>query len=188
VLPIFVDVQKFASVPKKPVAGNLLWIGRFAPEKQPEIAIKALRLARENGMHVHLTMLGSGPLEGSLRALAQEYGVAEAVSFPGWRDPVEYLQSAELLLSTSAYEGYGMAIVEGLASSVPVLSFDVGVAREAGARIVEGEFSEALLNWLSGPRARGVLTLATYKDENDYFTQTHTFYKKMILDRVAGDT
>ncbi len=188
VLPIFVDTKRFAQLPHTPEAGALLWVGRFAQEKRPDIAIRALKIARDTGEAVRLVMLGSGPLEASLRVLAERLGVAEYVTFPGWQDPSTYLETAELLLSTSAYEGYGMAIVEALAAQVPVLSYDVGIAKEAGAIIVEGDYRKALVDWLSGPRNRGILKLATYDDEDEYFAQTYSFYKDTTSEMVAGST
>tara|TARA_R110000824_G_scaffold401771_1_gene615926 strand:+ start:580348 stop:581424 length:1077 start_codon:yes stop_codon:yes gene_type:complete len=186
VLPIFVDTTQYEAQTKSPDAGQLLWVGRFAEEKRPEIALRACAAARALGKDVKLTMLGSGPLEVPLHQLAQKLGIGDYVSFPGWTDPKTYLKHAELILVTSAYEGYGMVIVEALAASVPVLAFDVGIAEEAGAVIVKKDFPAALIGWLNGPRERGDLKLAVYKNEDDFFEITHTFYLQSIKTVEAG--
>ncbi len=62
------------------------------------------------------------------------------VVLDGWQNKetiYSYYKTADLLLVTSDYEGYGMTIIEALASGLPVLSTDVGIAREAGAKITE---------------------------------------------------
>jgi glycosyltransferase involved in cell wall biosynthesis len=59
------------------------------------------------------------------------------VEFPGWRDPLPYLQGADVVLSTSRSESWGASIVEALAAGVPVVAPDVGIAREAGAIVAE---------------------------------------------------
>lgn len=181
VFPIYVDLSRFRAFPRTPKAGNLLWVGRFTTEKNPMLALHALAAARAHGHDVYLTMLGSGPLESALRSLADSLHIDEYVSFPGWQDPADFLPETELALATSRYEGYGMAIVEALAAGVPVLSTDVGVAREAGAQIAEGGFSAALLTWLSSrPHTPASLTLASYDSEADYFSAVKRYDESVI--------
>jgi glycosyltransferase involved in cell wall biosynthesis len=196
VFPIFVDLKKFHSLPRTPKKGNLLWIGRFAKEKNPALAIKALAAARAARHDVRLTLLGSGPLESSLRALTKHLGLESFVTFAGWKDPAEYLPEAELVLATSEYEGYGMSIVEALSAGVPVLSTDVGVAREAGAIVVgsmsEADYSSALCDWLSSLPTSGILKMHIYENETDYFFATQTYYNSIVdrskLSLVANET
>lgn len=195
VFPIYVYLEKFRALPRVPKKGNLLWIGRFAREKNSALAVEAFAAARaaSDGKHadndLHLTMLGSGPLDTELRRLAEELGVDAYVSFPGWRDPADYLPETELVLATSRYEGYGMSIVEALAAGVPVLSTDVGVAREAGAittqtgngKNAKDAYKAALLAWLSGPRPhKATLVLPTYQNELDYFSRIKNFYRSLL--------
>jgi putative flippase GtrA len=54
---------------------------------------------------------------------------------PWCDDPASYYKTADCFLITSDYEGYGMTIVEALAAGCPVVSTDVGIAKEAGASI-----------------------------------------------------
>jgi glycosyltransferase involved in cell wall biosynthesis len=73
-----------------------------------------------------------------------------------------------------------MTIVEALAAGVPVLSTDVGIAREAGAIIAGGDYSAALIGWLSGLHERGVLKLQPYMSEETYFSQVRECYEAMV--------
>lgn len=133
VLPIFVDIEKFRTARRKPNSQKtILWIGRFEDEKDPEQAITILREVRKN-VDAKLVMLGTGSLEQELRTHAQGL----PVEFPGWHDPLPYMEVADVVLSTSKHESYGASIIEALAAGVPVVSLDVGVAKEAGAIVVE---------------------------------------------------
>lgn len=133
VLPIYIDVSRFKGlVPIPHAQKTVLWIGRFEPEKDPLRALEVLRDVRAQGAAAKLVMLGSGSMERELRAAAEGL----PVEFPGWRDPLAYLQTADVAFSTSLHESWGASIVEALAAGVPVVSRDVGVAREAGAIIV----------------------------------------------------
>jgi len=172
VLPIFVDIQKYRAIERRPhprFNTTLLWVGRFEREKNPALAIHALASARAKGHDVGLVMLGTGQLDKELHELAQALGVGEWVEFAGWQEPAEFLGMADLALVTSQYEGYGRQIVEALAAGVPVLSTDVGVARETGAIVVkERDFENALQHWLAtGPRT-GEFKNYPYKNFKDY--------------------
>lgn len=156
---IYTDIERFRSVRRNPDPLSLLWIGRLEKEKNPALALHALAHARRAGYTATLTVLGSGSQENTLRALARTLSVEDAVSFVGHTDPVPFLERTALVLSTSDYEGYGLSIVEALAAGVPVLSTDVGIAREAGAQIASAEsFGEELVEWLrGGPRSARLL-------------------------------
>ncbi len=95
--------------------------------------------------------------------------MADHVFFEGQKDASAYYGIADLVLVTSKYEGYGLVIAEALASGKPVLSTDVGAARELGAILAASEkFGEALAEWFkSGPRT-AVLQNYPYKNFDEY--------------------
>lgn len=158
ILPIYTDTQAFARLerskhPRFKIA--LLYIGRLEKEKRAEIALQALADARAAGHDAGLTIVGEGKEEALLRALTRSKGLERFVEFVGRRDDITpYLKEADAVLVPSVYEGYGLVIVEALASGVPVIATDVGVARESGAIIADAQsFSETVLQWISsGPR------------------------------------
>lgn len=155
VLPVYTDISRFSNLGHKPhskFAIALLWLGRFEEEKNPGLAIRALCVARRNGFDAGLVLLGSGRQERMLRLLAARLKVAPWIEFVPWSDPIAYVAQADIVLCTSHYEGYGLAIVEALAAGVPVLSTDVGIAREAGAIIAAQEtYADTLSALLPNP-------------------------------------
>lgn len=157
VLPIFVDLKKFENLehmqhPKFPHA--VLWIGRFEDEKNPLLALDILTQVRRQGVEVGLIMLGQGSLSSALLAKAKAEGLEKYVEFPGWQDPLTFLSYADVVLCTSRAESFGASMVEALAAGVPVVSLDVGIAKEAGAVIAKKEdLAQKLLETLqSGGR------------------------------------
>jgi glycosyltransferase involved in cell wall biosynthesis len=172
-LPIFVDTERFARIPhtKHPrFKESLLAIGRLASEKRFSLVIRALHSMRTAGHDAGLTLVGAGSEEKRLRALAQKLGLESFVEFTGWHNDITpYLSHADILLVPSRFEGYGMVIVEALAAGVPVLSTDVGVAREAGAIVTTPEkFADALQQWFArGPRT-AELKNYPYKSFDEY--------------------
>lgn len=158
ILPIYTDIETFASLqrskhPRFKIA--LLYIGRLEKEKRVEVALQALVDARAAGHDAGLTVVGEGKEETHLRNVARAKGMERFVEFVGRRDDITpYLKEADAVLVPSVYEGYGLVIVEALASGVPVIATDVGVARESGAIIADAKsFSNTVLQWISsGPR------------------------------------
>lgn len=162
ILPIFVDVAPFKNLPrtKHPRFGKvILWIGRFEDEKDPLRAITALSEIRRERSDAGLVMLGAGSLEKSLRTRARARGLEHWVEFPGWQPPAAYLSQADVVLSTSRYEGYGASIIEALAAGVPVVAPDVGIAKEAGAIVVERAKLADAVGAAFDSKARGELKL-----------------------------
>jgi len=140
VLPVYSNLEPFMHIERRAhvrFAQTILWIGRFEPEKNPLRALSIVERVRAAGVDAGLIMLGAGSLEETLRRQAEQ--MALPVEFPGWQDPKEFLPVADVVLSTSAYESYGVSIIESLAAGVPVVSLDVGVAKEAGAVVCRPE-------------------------------------------------
>jgi len=156
ILPIFVDT-------KVETTGKTLDLRKKYPEFQKIVLIVA-RLEREKNLTLALTsfqkmlrlqsgiglvIVGRGKEESWLREYARHLGVTESVRFLGFVDnPTPLYQSADLFLVTSFYEGYGMTIIEALAQGCPVVSTDVGIAKDAGAEIADFDAGEIALKSL----------------------------------------
>jgi glycosyltransferase involved in cell wall biosynthesis len=173
VLPIYVDVGRFASIsrtkhPRWKIAA--LCVGRLEKEKNFARAIDAVAAARKIGHDIGLTIIGSGSQLPRLRERAMRLGIVDRVEFAGWQnDLTKYYSQADIVLVPSRYEGYGLVIVEALAAGIPVLSTDVGVAREAGTILTTAkEFPHTLMNWIKdGPRQASLLNLP-YRNFDEY--------------------
>lgn len=136
-LPVFIDLSKFHNVVRKlHVAPIILWLGRFEEEKNPLEAISVLEKVREAGIDAELIMLGAGSMKEKIIKKANNNPKIKVLD---WQNPVPYFEKANVVLSTSLHEGWGASIVEALAAGVPVVAPDVGVAKEAGARVVPRE-------------------------------------------------
>lgn len=136
VLPIYIDIERFRSVMRRPHEGkNVLWIGRFEEEKDPMAAIEMFKVIIKDVPEAQLVMLGKGSLERELKGSV----MGLPVTFPGWDNPVTYLETADVVISTSKHESWGASIVEALAAGVPVVALDIGIAGEAGANVVSRE-------------------------------------------------
>lgn len=75
--------------------------------------------------------MGSGKLEGALRALATELGVSESVRLLGQvAGGRRYFKAFDLFALSSDHEPFGMVLLEAMAAGVPVVGTDCGGGRE----------------------------------------------------------
>lgn len=175
VLPIFVDIGLYRdAIADSGCASRLerckrrmLVVARLEPEKNVALAIRAF--AKAALPDSCLVIVGDGSERIALEKTVHSLGLKEQVFFEGQRDALPYYPLSDLVLVPSRYEGYGRVIVEALAARKPVLSTDVGVARESGAIIAASErFAEAIREWAtSGPR-EAHLSSYPYKNFDAY--------------------
>lgn len=173
VLPIFVDSTSFAAVTHMPhptFKPALLSVGRLEQEKRFEESIRAVAFLRAKGHDAGLTIVGEGSERKRLEQCAHDAGVAPSVLFVGAQNDIRpFLSQADVLLVPSSYEGYGMVIVEALSARVPVISTDVGVARDAGAHIALHEaFPEAVVRWVEEDMQPCANMRTPYPDQETY--------------------
>ncbi len=166
VLPVYIDLvavkdakplDKHARFPQ--FKKIVLVVSRLEPEKQVDKAIRGMREIVAAESKAGLVILGGGSQRTSLESLVKELNLEKHVVFEGAQNPFPYYKIADVLLSTSRYEGYGLTIIEALTAGVPVISYDVGAAKEAGAVIVApDDLAKTTVATLSEGK-RGKLTL-----------------------------
>lgn len=116
----------------------ILYVGRFAPEKEVEFAIRALTSVRK-GIEACLVIVGSGPLKGYYVELARRLGVLSnlivADSVPHDQLPA-YYNAADLFVLPSSRETFGIVLVEAQACGLPVVAANSSGIPEA---VIDGE-------------------------------------------------
>ncbi len=109
---------------------------RLTKEKQVDLALRAFAKAVRVAPKTGLIIAGEGPERPHLERLARKLGIEHQVLFVGWqRRLLPFFHSADFLLSTSLFEGYGMTMVEAMLAGMPVISSDTGIA---GSLLIDG--------------------------------------------------
>ncbi|MEM7031824.1 MAG: glycosyltransferase family 1 protein [Chloroflexota bacterium] len=139
VLPLAADLADF-SPQKKPGAlttrynlhdkSIILFVGRMAGNKRVDLLVEALPLVREKVPNATLLLVGddkSNPafddIVSPIKERAKALGLAEAVIFTGRVDDLPpYYHLADVYASASLHEGFGVPIVEAMASGIPVVA------------------------------------------------------------------
>lgn len=143
---------------------HVLSVSRLTPEKNIPLAIDAFALLYRQNPQARFTIVGSGPLQHSLEVYAERCGVSSAVTFVGnQKDVAPYYREADVYLSTSYYEGYGLALIEAALYAVPIVSTNVGIVEELGPVTLvprdAQKISEALQSTKSSPHVPSSLFL-----------------------------
>ena len=107
--------------PRKP---TFLYVGRIS-DREKNISFMLKGLSRLRHKDWQLKIVGTGPDEKKLKKLAGKLGIADRISWLGFKkDPYSEFQEITALLLTSRYEGFGMVLVEANQRGIPVISSD----------------------------------------------------------------
>lgn len=120
-------------------------VGRLDPVKDHVGLIRAfLDLEITAGTPATLVIVGDGPMQRELEALVKELGAGERVRLCGERDDVpQALRGFDLFVLPSVGEGISNAILEAMATGLPVVATRVGGNPELVADGVTGALVEA---------------------------------------------
>jgi glycosyltransferase involved in cell wall biosynthesis len=178
-IPNGVDLQAFAprardgalrrewNVPANaPLAA---FVGRLSPEKAPDVFLRALPLVRERVPQAHFVVVGDGPMRAALES-ARRHLALDHVHFAGARGdmPAVYAE-VDVVACTSHSEAMPLAVLEAMASGVPVVATRVGGVPDlvdvgrTGLLVEPGdgvEFGEALASLLADADRRAAMSAA----------------------------
>jgi glycosyltransferase involved in cell wall biosynthesis len=100
-------------------------VGRLVALKRFEDILDAFSAIKGAFPGLLLKIIGDGPARGGLEQRAAALGISDQVHFLGeLAAPAQELAASDVFVSTSAVEGFGMAIVEAMAAGVPVIAAD----------------------------------------------------------------
>src|SRR5690242_6583984 len=123
-----VDIAKFADAAAPQSTKAIAWIGRFSTNKRIDRAIKFLAALHQRDKEWSLHIAGS-PWDidpQHITAIAEKEGVAGSItiaSTPSEAQIRQIISRCSVLVSSSEFEGFGIAAVEGLSAGLfPVLS------------------------------------------------------------------
>ena len=131
VIPNGVDINKYRPGPtniKTEFKAQRLFVyqGRISPEKNVESLLKGWRHAKMR-FGSKLVIVGSGPLEASLRAFYAEDNIVWLGFVSDEQRRIEILRGADVFILPSLVEGLSLSLLEGMACG------DACVATDAGA-------------------------------------------------------
>lgn len=122
-----VDLSRFSLTPKQypnsDVPFKIGMVGRLHPQKDIHTLLDVIKLLADS---CELHLAGDGQLREELENYAAKIGVTHKVKFHGQVNNIpEFLDSLDLYVQSSNWEGFGLAVVEAMAAGVPCLATNV---------------------------------------------------------------
>jgi len=120
----FLEKEGFSSL-------NILTVCRIEKEKDLKTAVKAFGILSKKIPEATFTICGEGRERKNIERLCSDLRILKKVSFAGWQNNLEpFYKNSSVYLSTSLYEGYGMAVLEAGLSGLSLVLSDTGIANE----------------------------------------------------------
>jgi glycosyltransferase involved in cell wall biosynthesis len=201
-IPNGLDLSQWSPRPAEPDGEPLiLCAARFAPVKRHEDLLHALALLRSKGHSFRAVLAGGGPLLGEMRALTERLGLSDAVELPGELAAGEVrrrLEGAAIACLASASEGMPGALMEAMATGVPVVGTAAGGTTEL---VVDGEsgllvpphdppaLARALAALLADPQLRARLSTGARRRMEERFSLDAMLAAKeqLFVEAARGD-
>lgn len=135
VIPNFIDLDRFKKSKKEhfkkaicPEGEKIVThVSNFREVKRVTDVVSAFGKILENGVSAKLLMVGDGPERPKAENRCRELGMCDQVRFLGKQDQVEEVLSiSDLFMIPSGSETFGLAALEAMSCSVPIISSNIG--------------------------------------------------------------
>ena len=131
---------------------SIINIANAVPVKSHETLFRAMRIVNEKYPEAELNIFGHDD-KGILRKLASETGIEGCIkinNFTGHEQVAKMLNDSGIFVLSSLYESQNMSIIEAALCGLPVVSTDVGAAREVTEHIIKpGDYKELAIKILN---------------------------------------
>jgi glycosyltransferase involved in cell wall biosynthesis len=115
---------RFGIAPETPHIG---FIGRLSPEKGPDLFLRMAVSVRAQCPTAEFILVGDGAMFGQLQTFARRFGIGDAVHFADSQsDMPAVFHELDLVVSSSLSEAMPLAVMEAMASGLPVVACKVG--------------------------------------------------------------
>lgn len=172
------------------------FVGRLCPQKDPALALRAFAQVARTRPEVHLAVVGGGELEAESVALSRELGIADRVTWLGYRRGYEAMLAFDVLLLSSAYEGLPYVMLERLFARLPLVTTPVGGVSVAVEHGVDGfvtppgdptAMARALATLLDAPELRARFGDAALLKSRNFELEAMVDRIRAVYDECAAE-
>lgn len=154
---------------------ELVYLGRLVSDKGVDLLLQALAELRKWDMRPRLTIIGSGPEEDGLKAMADHLQIADQIEFTGSKkgeDLVRILNQHQIMVIPSRWaEPFGIVALEGIACGCALVASRLGGLPEAVGPC--GIFFEAGNAKALADALLKALTVPHFREDLQREAQTH---------------
>lgn len=134
-IPNSVDVEKIKTLSKEkielPQKAIFTTLGRLDNNKNQILLLKAARLVKRYRDDFEIYLLGDGEEKKKLESYIDENNLENNIKILGFKEnPYSYIKNSVATVLTSLSEGFSLALVESAILDTPIISTNVGIAKE----------------------------------------------------------
>ena len=135
IIPNGVDLKQFNEIKAKKFSQpTICCISRLTPKKKIDDLIKAVDVVRIKIPDIKCKIIGQGDEICNLKKLVNQSNLNENIEFLGFveknEDVIKILKSSHVFCLPSILEGFGMVVIEAMASQVPYICSDIEPLKE----------------------------------------------------------
>jgi len=141
VIPPGIELERYTSIPRRPENDLFVMIGRLEKRKHYDHAIATFKIFVKYRPEAKLVIVGDGPLKEKLHMLIERLGLQNTVRLLGAvpeKEKLDILSRAQALIHLGYPEGFGIVLIEALATGVPVITYDIPPMNEIIINKVHG--------------------------------------------------
>lgn len=166
---------------------RILTVSRLTPEKDLSLALKAFAYVLKKKPDSKMVIVGDGPLRRVLEDEARQLGVLSAVTFTGAQgDVIPYYMDADVYVSTSHYEGYGLSLMEAAVCGLPIVSTDAGIARELRPSALVPQNAQKIADALTAPLIPSRAPASLLFDTKEYARRIVRDWETLATTHTSG--
>lgn len=193
-----IDLEMIKERPRDNQDSDLIFVGRLIKEKNVDVLIESVSLAKESLKNIKCIIIGGGPQKQSLIALTKKLNLEDNIVFKGFlenEEAISLMKSSKVFVFPSEREGFGIAVLEAMACGLVVIT--VGCPMNASTELItEGkngficklakeDISDNILNILKDEalrerHSRFAKTYVTEYDWNKIADLNERFYNNII--------
>ena len=177
-------------------------VSRLVPIKGLNDILNALSQVIEKFPNIHWLAVGEGPERQNLDLLVKTRNLEGNIHFLGFRQDIpRCLKAMDLFISSSYSEGFGLSLIEAMASRIPIISTPVGGISDFLLDHINGlavpshrpdEIARCIIKLYENPQLREKLISAAYQTVHEKFTlekmadHTLDLYNKLYREEVKS--
>ncbi len=181
-----ISVDKIAKCKELGIPDNIPLIGcigRLEKQKGHRYLLEAFALLSKENIPSFLILVGTGSEKEQLEILSKKLGIESSIKFLGMRNDIpEILQIMDIFVLPSLYEGMSNALMEAMATGLPIIATNIPENKE----LIENEVSGILVPMKSSKK----LAVALKRNINNpgKCTLIASIAKNTIMMRYSIDT
>lgn len=129
IIPNGINLKAIQAITSEKDGSDVIFIGRFIPEKHPELVVEAIRILSGEYPDLTCTMIGDGPMMIDIHEMVRDYGLSGVIRLPGfindYNQVIRMMKAARVFVLPSEREGFGIVCIEAMACGLPIVITDI---------------------------------------------------------------